>query len=140
VNGSTAKKTVLVVDDDQSLRQMYRARLEASGYGVIEATNGEEAMARAVEDKPSCILLDVMMPRVNGFDVLDILKTTPETKKIPVIILTALMQDEAKQRVVNSGAEACLVKAEVMPNQVVDTITAVLDKYDQTGQAPKPSA
>ena len=140
MNGSTAKKTVLVVDDDQSLRQMYRARLEASGYGVIEATNGEEAMARAVEDKPSCILLDVMMPRVNGFDVLDILKTTPETKKIPVIILTALMQDEAKQRVVNSGAEACLVKAEVMPNQVVDTITAVLDKYDQTGQAPKPSA
>ncbi len=140
MNGSTAKKPVLVVDDDQSLRQMYRARLEASGYGVIEATNGEEAMARAVEDKPSCILLDVMMPRVNGFDVLDILKTTPETKKIPVIILTALMQDEAKQRVVNSGAEACLVKAEVMPNQVVDTITAVLDKYDQTGQAPKPSA
>ena len=124
------KKSVLVVDDDQSLRQMYRARLEASGYRVIEATNGEEAMARAVEDKPSCILLDVMMPRVNGFDVLDILKTTPQTKKIPVIVLTALMQDEAKQRVVNSGAEACLVKAEVMPNQVVDTITSVLEKHN----------
>ncbi len=130
------KKTVLVVDDDVELRSMYRARLEASGYKVVEATNGEQAMARAVEDKPDGILLDVMMPRVNGFDVLDILKTTPETKKIPVIILTALMQDEAKTRAHNSGAAACLVKAEVMPGQVVETIQRVLQPSASPPSAP----
>ncbi|MFA6082530.1 MAG: response regulator [Patescibacteria group bacterium] len=121
-------KTVLVVDDDESLRQMYRLRLEASGYAVVEATNGEEAMARAVDTQPSCILLDIMMPRVNGFDVLDILKTTASTKKIPVVVLTALMQDDARKRVQNAGAAACLVKSEVVPAQVVATIDAVLAK------------
>lgn len=129
-----AGKTILVVDDDTDLRLMYRARLEASKYAVIEATNGEEAMARAVEKNPDCILLDVMMPRVNGFDVLDILKTTPQTKKIPVIILTALMQDEAKERVKRSGAAACLVKAEVTPLQVVETINQVVATPVSTSQ------
>jgi CheY-like chemotaxis protein len=84
-------------------------------------------MARAVEQKPDCILLDVMMPRVNGFDVLDILKTTKSTKAIPVIILTALMQDDTKKRVKNSGAAGFLVKAEVVPSQVVDVIDQVLN-------------
>ncbi len=119
-------KLVLIVDDEATLRQMYRARLEASGYTVEEAVNGEEGMARAVESHPDCILLDIMMPRVNGFDVLDILKTTPETKSIPVIGLTNLMQDEAKQRVIKSGAVACLVKASVTPLQVVETINSTI--------------
>ncbi len=120
-------KTILIVDDDDILRQMYRAKLEADEYQVEEASNGEEAMARAVEDHPDCILLDVMMPRVNGFDVLDILKTTPQTKDIPVIVLTALMQDEARQRSLRAGAAACLVKAEVTPSQVVNTITTLVN-------------
>jgi CheY-like chemotaxis protein len=121
------KKVILVVDDDIELRQMYKIRLESGGYKVVEAGNGEEAMARAVEQKPDCILLDVMMPRVNGFDVLDILKTTKSTKAIPVIILTALMQDDTKKRVKNSGAAGFLVKAEVVPSQVVDVIDQVLN-------------
>lgn len=131
-----ADKSVLIVDDDDTLRQMYRARLEGSGYSVIEAKNGEEAMARAVENKPSCVLLDIMMPRVNGFDVLDILKTTPETKSIPVIILTALMQDEAKMRVERSGAAAVLVKAEVTPLQVVESIHRIID-HNSSGDSTK---
>ncbi len=120
-----AKRTVLIVDDEETMRQMYRARLEASGYAVVEAVNGEEGMARAVEVRPDCILLDIMMPRVNGFDVLDILKTTPETKAIPVVVLTNLMQDEAKQRVQKAGAAACLIKASVTPLQVLETIESV---------------
>lgn len=124
-------KLVLIVDDEETLRQMYRARLEASGYTVVEAINGEEGMARAVEFHPACILLDIMMPRVNGFDVLDILKTTPETKAIPVIVLTNLMQDEAKQRVMKSGAAVCLVKALVTPLQVVETINSIVEPNQQ---------
>lgn len=124
--GEQVQRSVLVVDDDITLRQMYRARLEASSYVVTEAINGEEALARAVELHPDCILLDIMMPRVNGFDVLDILKTTPGTKHIPVVILTNLMQDEAKQRVTNSGAAVVLIKASVTPLQVVETINGVM--------------
>lgn len=121
-----SKQIILLVDDDLNLRQMYKIRLESAGYQVVEAGNGEEAMARAVEQKPDCILLDVMMPRVNGFDVLDILKTTKSTKGIPVIVLTALMQDDTKERVKNSGAAGFLVKAEVVPSQVVEAIKEVL--------------
>ena len=120
------KQTILLVDDDLNLRQMYKIRLESAGYRVVEAGNGEEAMARAVEQKPDCILLDVMMPRVNGFDVLDILKTTKSTKGIPVIVLTALMQDDTKERVKNSGAAGFLVKADIVPSQVVEAIKEVL--------------
>ncbi len=126
-------KKILVVDDDPDLRQLYRDRLEAAQYTVVEATNGEEAMARAVEDKPACILLDIMMPRVNGFDVLDILKTTASTKHIPVIVLTALMQDEVKKRVTSSGAAAYLVKSEVTPNQILAAIEGLLG-------SPKPAS
>lgn len=122
------KKSVLLVDDDVNLRQMYAIRLEAAGYKVIEAGNGEEAMARAVDQKPDCILLDIMMPRVNGFDVLDILKTTKSTKGVPVVVLTALMQDDTKERVKNSGAAGFLVKAEVVPSQVVDVIEQVIQQ------------
>ncbi len=129
-------KMVLIVDDEETLRQMYRARLEASGYVVVEAVNGEEGMARAVESHPDCILLDIMMPRVNGFDVLDILKTTPETKDISVIVLTNLMQDEAKRRVMKSGAAVCLVKALVTPLQVVETINQIVARSDQQTLAP----
>jgi len=132
------KQTVLVVDDDDMLRQMYQARLEASGYAVIEATNGEEAMARAVEQHPDCILLDLMMPRVNGFDVLDILKNTPDTKRIPVVVLTNLMQDDAKQRVLNAGAATCLVKASVTPLEVVETISRVIQEATSKQAADAP--
>lgn len=128
------KGTILIVDDEETLRQMYRVRLEASGYAVVEAVNGEEGMARAVEVHPACILLDIMMPRVNGFDVLDILKTTPETKSIPVVILTNLMQDEAKKRVQKSGAAACLIKASVTPLEVLETIDSVVGNSPSQSQ------
>ena len=87
------EKTILLVDDDLTLREMYEERMKAEGFNIIQATNGEEALKRARESKPHVILLDIMMPKVNGFDVLKELKSDPELKDIPVIVLTALIQD-----------------------------------------------
>jgi len=119
---------VLVVDDDQALLEMYTMRLKEEAFEVIVARNGEEALARAVDSKPDVILLDVMMPKVNGFDVLDILKSTPETKKIPVLILTVLIQDADRERGLKAGAEDYLVKSETMPGQVIEKVKQVLSK------------
>ena len=119
---------VLVVDDDQALLEMYSMRLKEEAFEVIVARNGEEALARAVDSKPDVILLDVMMPKVNGFDVLDILKSTPETKHIPVLILTVLIQDADRERGLKAGAEDYLVKSETMPGQVIEKVKQVLSK------------
>jgi len=81
-----------------------------------------------VDILPQLILLDLMMPKVNGFDVLDILKTTPETKNIPIIILTALIQDTNKQRGLKSGAADYIVKSETMPKEVIEKIKSVIEK------------
>lgn len=119
-------KKILIVDDDATLLGLYEERLKLANYDVVTAKNGEEALARAVEAKPDLILLDIMMPSVNGFEVLDILKHTTETKNIPVIILTALGQEEHKERGLKAGAADYIVKADIMPADVVKKIESVL--------------
>ena len=86
-------KTILLVDDDLTLREMYEERLQAEGFQIVQASNGDEALSKAREIKPNIILLDVMMPKINGFDVLKELKANADLKDVPVIILTALIQD-----------------------------------------------
>ena len=86
-------KSVLLVDDDLTLREMYESRLKAEGFVVNTARDGEEALDQATKNKPNVILLDIMMPKINGLDVLKKLKSQTETKDIPVIVLTALIQD-----------------------------------------------
>lgn len=108
---------------------MYSTRLEEDNFKVITARNGEEALARAVDAKPDVILLDIMMPKVNGFDVLDILKSTPETKHIPVLILTVLVQDADRERGLKSGADDYIVKSETMPGQVIEKVRAVIEQH-----------
>ncbi len=139
MNDDNSPKTrVLVVDDDKTLLDMYKERLEASGYDVITAPNGEVALSKAVESLPHVMLLDVMMPKVNGFDVLNIIKSTPETKNIPVIILTSLSQENHKQKGIADGASDYIVKSEVMPKEVVEKIENVIaenrKKIEQSAQ------
>jgi len=122
----TLKTRVLLVDDDAILLEMYKERLEFAGYNVITAKNGEEALAKATETLPHVILLDIMMPKVNGFDVLNILRNTPETKNIPVIILTALTQDTHKKKGLEEGANDYVVKSETMPKEVLKKIEKVI--------------
>ena len=83
-------KKILLVEDDDSLASVYTTRLQAEGFDIQRVPNGEEALAAALKFDPDLILLDVMMPKVSGFDVLDILRNTPETANTKVIMLTAL--------------------------------------------------
>jgi len=115
-------KVILLVDDDLTLREMYDERLKAEGFDIIQASNGEEAMRKARESKPSIILLDIMMPKVNGFDVLKDLKADPDLKDIPVIVLTALIQDVDRVQGKKLGAADYIVKSETMPGEVITKI------------------
>ena len=119
-------KVILLVDDDLTLREMYEERLKAEGFEIIQAVNGEEALAKAKESMPNVILLDIMMPKINGFDVLKQLKANEELKAIPVIILTALIQDVDRLQGKKLGAVDYIFKSETMPGEVIDKIKKVL--------------
>ena len=117
-----SSKKILLVEDDQGLASVYKTRLEAEGFNVSHVPNGEDALAAAVNYKPDLILLDAMMPKVSGFDVLDILRNTPDTANIRIIMLTALSQDADKARAEELGVDEYLVKSQVVIADVVDRI------------------
>lgn len=123
------KIKILIVEDDDSLREMYKIRLEYEGFDVIVASDGETALAKAVSEQPDLILLDIMMPKISGFDVLDILKSTNSTSKIPIIILTVLEQESNKVKGLMQGAEDYLIKSQTMPAEVVAKVREVLKKF-----------
>ncbi|MBB1563366.1 response regulator [Candidatus Saccharibacteria bacterium] len=116
------KKKILLVEDDASLAAVYRARLELEGFDIKEVHNGEDALSAAVSYRPDLILLDVMMPKISGFDVLDILRNTPDTTNVRVIMLTALSQPKDKERAEKLGADDYLVKSQVVISDVVERI------------------
>ena len=116
------KKKILLVEDDTALAAVYRARLDLEGFDIQEVNDGEKALSAALEYKPDLILLDVMMPKISGFDVLDILRNTPETSNIRVIMLTALSQDKNKQRAEELGVDEYLVKSQVVISDVVERV------------------
>ena len=113
------KKKILLVEDDMALSAVYRSRLEIEGFEVREANNGEDALSATVEYRPDLILLDVMMPKISGFDVLDILRNTPETANVRIIMLTALSQPKDKERAESLGVDDYLVKSQVVIGDVV---------------------
>ena len=119
---------ILLVEDDQSLREIYGIRLTAEGYEIVTAGDGEEALAAAVREKPDLIISDVMMPKISGFDMLDILRSTPETKDIKVIMMTALSSDDQRERGESLGADRFLVKSQVGIEDVVNAVHEVLDQ------------
>jgi DNA-binding response OmpR family regulator len=119
---AAAAKKILLVEDDDALANVYQTRLQAEGFDIRRVPNGEEALAAALEYGPDLIVLDVMMPKVSGFDVLDILRNTTETADVKVIMLTALSQDSDKQRAESLGVNDYLVKSQVVIADVVDRI------------------
>lgn len=115
-------KKILLVEDDDALANVYLMRLQAEGFEVKRVANGEDALAAAKEHKPDLVLLDAMMPKVSGFDVLDILRNTPETANLKIVMLTALSQESDKQRAQGLGVDDYLVKSQVVISDVVDRI------------------
>jgi len=117
-----AKKKILLVEDDAALSGVYKSRLEMEGFETFQVDNGEGALAAAIEFKPDLILLDAMMPKISGFDVLDILRNTPETANIRIIMLTALSQPKDKEKAESLGVDDYMVKSQVVIGDVVERV------------------
>jgi len=124
---------ILLVEDDKSLREIYGVRLLAEGYDIVSAGDGEEALAMAIKERPQLIVSDVMMPKISGFDMLDILRSTTETKSIKVIMMTALSSEDQRLRGEQLGADRYLVKSQVGIEDVVRTVHDVLGDLPRSG-------
>ncbi len=130
---------ILLVEDDKSLREIYGVRLLAEGYDIVSAGDGEEALAMAIKERPALIVSDVMMPKISGFDMLDILRSATETKDIKVIMMTALSSEDQRQRGESLGADRYLVKSQVGIEDVVRTVHEVLGDLPGVGTDPIPT-
>lgn len=118
---------VMLVEDDENLREIYEARLQAEGFEIVTASNGEEALVVAKAEQPELIISDVMMPNISGFDMLDILRNTEGMRDAKVIMLTALGQAEDKTRADKLGADRYLVKSQVTLEDIVKTAHELID-------------
>lgn len=130
---------IMLVEDDKSLREIYGVRLLAEGYDIVSAGDGEEALAMAIKERPQLIVSDVMMPKISGFDMLDILRSTTETRDIKVIMMTALSSEEQRQRGESLGADRYLVKSQVGIEDVVRVVHEVLADTQAPAAAPTPA-
>ena len=119
---------VLLVEDDNNLREIYEARMQAEGYEVYSAHDGEEALVVAKAQLPDLIISDVMMPRISGFEMLDIIRNTEGLKDVKVIMLTALGQNEDQKRAENLGANRYLVKSQVTLEDIVKAANELLSQ------------
>ena len=126
-----AKKKILLVEDDEALAAVYKSRLDIEGFETKEVNSGEDALSAAMQFKPDLILLDAMMPKISGFDVLDILRNTPETAQIRVIMLTALSQPKDKERAESLGVNDYLVKSQVVIGDVIERVKFHLGMLEQ---------
>lgn len=116
------KKKILLVEDDKALADVYVSRLQLEGFDVKHVLNGEDALSAAIAFKPDLVVLDAMMPKISGFDVLDILRNTRETMNVRIIMLTALSQAKDKEMAEKLGADDYLVKSQVVIGDVVQRI------------------
>ena len=117
---------ILLVEDDTALAQMYQTLLTTHGYEVKHCGDGEQALAMAIDFNPELVLMDIMMPKLNGLDALDILHNTPQTAHAKIIILTALGEPADRQKALDRGADDFLVKPEVSTGEVIKRIQDLL--------------
>lgn len=116
------KKSILLVEDDEFLAELYATKLSLEGFEVSLAVDGEKGLKLAKEMNPDLILLDIILPKKDGFEVLKALKSDASLKKIPVILLTNLSQKDEVQKGLDLGANDYLIKAHFMPSEVVKKI------------------
>jgi DNA-binding response OmpR family regulator len=112
-------KRILLAEDDRFLRRAEEAALKRAGFVVLAAADGEQALRMAIAEKPDLVLLDLIMPKLQGFEVLKALKADPATAAIPVVVLSNLGQDGDVQRALEGGAVAYLVKANLSLDELV---------------------
>jgi len=120
------KTKILLVEDDTFLVEMYTTKFELEGFSVIAAEDGKKGLEMAEKENPDIILLDILMPKMDGFAVLDALKKNKELANIPVVLLTNLGQKDDVKKGFEKGAVGYLIKAHFMPSEVVDKIKKIL--------------
>jgi len=131
MDGTVIKKKILIVDDETGLALLYKLRLETEGFEVTYCDNGETALQTAREFRPDLILLDLMMPRLSGFDAIDLFRSTLETGGAQIIILSALSQPEDIAKAKSMGADDYIVKSDASIDEVVTRIKAILGQVSQ---------
>lgn len=122
------RNKILLVEDSKVVQQMYRNKLTFEQFNVLTADNGMEAIKILSQEKPDIILLDLMMPIMDGYKVLQVVKTDPRLANIPVLVFSAKGQSEEVEKALNLGAAGYIVKATTKPNEVVDQIRKVLSQ------------
>jgi len=121
-------KKVLIIEDDPFLSGMYLKKLKLSGFEVKVAADGKDGLESIKKDRPDLILLDIVLPQMDGYEILKRLKEDKELRNIPVILLTNLGQKEEVEKGMALGAEAYIIKAHFTPTAVVDKVKEVLEK------------
>jgi CheY-like chemotaxis protein len=125
-----SERKILVVEDDDFLLEMYSTKLELEGFKVLNAMNGVQGLKVAQREIPDLILLDLNLPEMSGFDVLEQLKRTDSTKNILVVVLTNYSQKDNIDRCLDLGADDYLIKAHFVPSEVISKIKKLLDERD----------
>jgi DNA-binding response OmpR family regulator len=121
------KLKVLIIEDDPYLQNMYSTKLELEGFNIVSSFDGEEGAKKAGIEMPNIILLDIMLPTMNGFEVLEKIKKDEKTKNIPVVLLTNLDQKEDIQKGLSLGACDYLIKAHFLPSEVVEKVNKIIN-------------
>ena len=123
---NTMDRKILIVEDDKFLRELIAQKLTKEGYAIVEAIDGEEGIKKTKEEKPDLILLDLILPGADGFEVLSQIKADPELSPIPIIILSNLGQKEDIEKGLKLGAEDYLIKAHFTPGEIIEKIKSIL--------------
>jgi len=123
---------ILIVEDDPLMSRMYQRMFNLEGYEIELAHDGQEGLDKARANKPVLILLDIMMPKMNGLQTLDELKADPNTKNIPVVMLSNLTGEEDAETALSKGAISYIIKSSFEPNQVIAMIKDILSKLPST--------
>ena len=124
-----SRQVILIADDRSSSRELLRAILEQANYVVVEAVDGEEALLMASETNPHLIILDIHMPKRDGFGVIEELRKDPALQDLPIMALTASASLDEKDRIIDSGFDACLIKP-IGPSRLRDAVASLLHQSE----------
>lgn len=127
---------IILVEDDDLIRRMYEQAFSFEKYTVETAVNGKEGLEKIRNNKPDLVLLDIMMPEMNGLEVLEKLKADPATKDVPVVVLTNLASDQDAQEALTRGAVKYIIKSEHTPQQIVAQVKEILTAYTRYNLPP----
>jgi DNA-binding response OmpR family regulator len=119
-------KKILIIEDDKFLRELISRKLTDDGFDTVGAVDGEDGVKKVKEEKPDLVLLDLILPSIDGFEVLSRIKKDPEVASIPVIILSNLGQKEEVEKGLNLGAADYLIKAHFTPGEIIEKIRIIL--------------